>query len=401
MELSDDQKTIHDCIIDCIKNKRPLTTLGGYAGTGKTFLISQIRNTLEKENPKIQIAFVTFTGKASIVLYQKLGHLDESRHYIGTIHSLIYKPEVHWNNKLNRMVITKWIKTPKIDFDLIIIDEASMISKELLDDLQSYDINILAVGDHGQLPPVSEKTFSLMARPDYRLEKIHRQAEDNPIIKLSGIARNQGSIPFGIFSPSVMKLQRNDPKTWDLFNGINWGEDTIALCALNKSRVGFNEMIRKNLKFKGNDLYPGERIICLKNNKYSNIYNGQLGMLMLQNLEAPDILEVCVQMDGEQEIYNGLIYKKVFGKEQYDDVFNMPKDREKRLQSIIRNTNFKSLDFFDWGYCISVHKSQGSEWKRVVLFEERSYHWGPEYYSKWLYTALTRAQEKLMIISYD
>ena len=400
MDLSEDQKEIHDAIIDDIKTKRPLITLGGYAGTGKTTLISKIKETLEKDNPRIKIAFVTFTGKASLVLSQKIGFIDD-RHYCGTIHGLIYVPESHWNSKLNRMVITKWVLVPEIDYDFIIIDEASMVSKEIFEDLLSFNINILAVGDHGQLPPISSSHFNLMLKPNYKLEKIHRQAENNPIIKLSQMARNRETIPFGIFSPGIVKLPREDKRTWNLFNNIQWGEDTISLCALNSSRVKINDLIRKNMGFKDKELYPGERLLCLKNNRYSKIYNGQLGMLMLMNYEATDILEVCIQMDSQEEIYNGLIDKNIFGKEIYDDVFNVSKDKYKRIQSIIKNTIFKDIDYFDWGYCMSVHKSQGSQWKRVVLFEERSYYWDERYYAKWLYTGITRASERLMLISYD
>jgi len=117
--------------------------------------------------------------------------------------------------------------------------------------------------------------------------------------------------------------------------------------------------------------------------------------------ESPDILEACIQMDGEKELYNGLIYERVFGKESYDNIFNLPKDKYKKIQEAIKNTNFSYLDYFDWGYCITVHKSQGSEWKRVVLLEERAWNWPDSLYAKWLYTGITRASERLIIMSYD
>ena len=398
MELSQDQKQVHDAIIE---NKNPLVTIGGYAGTGKTFLISEIRKSLEKLNPKIYIAFVTFTGKAASVLKQKLGHINKYKHYIGTIHSLIYKPEFHYHEKLHKMIVTNWIKVEKIGYDIIIIDEASMISEELMKDLQSYKKPIIAVGDHGQLPPVADSPYNLMKNPDYKLEKIHRQSEGNPIIRLSEIARKYGSIKFGVYNNGIAKLPRRDNKTMDIFHNINWGEDVIVLCALNKTRVELNNSIRKKLNFDSNVPYPGERLICLNNNRESGIMNGQTGMLMLLSYETPEILEVCIQMDGVDNIYNGLIYYPVFGQEQYSEIFSCLKEKGKDFKKITRNTEFKHIDFFDFGYCISVHKSQGSEWKRVVLFEERSYFWDDEYYAKWLYTGLTRAQEKLLLISYD
>jgi exodeoxyribonuclease-5 len=401
LELTNEQQSIHDCVIDNIKTTNPLFTTGGFAGTGKTYLISEVRKTLEKNNPKLRIAFTTYTGKASSVLKKKLENIDKTKHFIGTIHSLIYRPEFHFNKQLNKMVITKWTKIEDLEYDLIVIDEASMVSEEILKDLQSFEIPIWAVGDHGQLPPVSDSPFCLMKEPDYKLETIHRQAEGNSIIGLSERARKQGSIQFGIYSSGVAKLPRRNKQTIQLFNDINWGDDVVVICGLNRTRVELNNRIRKNLKFNKPEPYVGERIICLRNNHESGIMNGELGTLLMLTYETPEILEICAQLDGVDGLYNGLCYYPIFGVEQYSDVFTDLKERGKDFKKILKNTNFRHVDFYDFGYAISCHKAQGSQWKRVVVFEERSYYWDDEYYSKWLYTAITRAEEKLILISYD
>ena len=406
MELSKDQKIVYDLIMDNIKNKSSLTTIGGYAGTGKTFLISKIRENLEKENLNIKIAFVCFTGKASLVLKQKLGKINEKNHYIGTIHSLIYKPEFRYSKKIKRMLIYNWIKVPKNDlnFDFIFIDESSMVSEEIFKDLKSYNIPILAFGDHGQLPPISNSFFNLMKDPDYKLEEIHRQSKENPIIKLAELARKYGKIPFGIFSSGVAKLNINDDRTMKLFYNIDFKEDVIVLCGMNKTRVELNNKIRENLGFSLPEPYPGERVICLRNNKSSGIFNGQLGTLLMLTYETKEILEVCIQMDGEEELFSGLIYYPMFGKEKYSDVFSILKEKdgkENKLQKITKNTEYDYVDFFDWGNIITVHKSQGSQWNRVILFEERNYYMDDLMYSKFLYTAITRSENKLLVIGYD
>ena len=112
-------------------------TIGGFAGTGKTFLISIIRNEIYNKWKRVNVAFVTFTGKASSVLSLKLEENNSifDSDSCSTIHSLIYKPELKYDLKTKKMVINRWIKKPKLDFDLIIIDEASMVNGQIWNDL--------------------------------------------------------------------------------------------------------------------------------------------------------------------------------------------------------------------------------------------------------------------------
>jgi ATP-dependent exoDNAse (exonuclease V) alpha subunit len=70
----------------------------------------------------------------------------------------------------------------------------------------------------------------------------------------------------------------------------------------------------------------------------------------------------------------------------------------KELSNYASDKGFPTIGFFDYGYCMSVHKSQGSEWQKVIVFEQRTKRWDDNYYAKWLYTAITRAKEKLFII---
>lgn len=374
-----------------------VTIIGGYAGTGKTTLICELRKQLHK-SLRMSVAFLTFTGKASSVLKSKL-IINNSLYpddYIGTIHGLIYKPETRWDRKLKTFVITGWkLRTrDEIYTDLFIIDEASMVSKTIWKDLIKFQKPIIAVGDHGQLPPIGDD-FNLMMEPDFKLTEIHRQALNSPIIKLSKFVREEGYIPSQIFSPEVFKLPWNSPHCQKIWNGIDFKEeDIIILCGFNTTRANLNYRIREKFNFKQKVPYPGEKIVCLKNNHHADIMNGQLGIVMWVMPEIDGLYRITVEVDGE--IYELLVAEKCFGEVQYT-MYDKP-GRKNNLEIYASAQGYRNVSFFDYGYVISVHKSQGAEWNRVILFEQRTKHWDDTYYAKWLYTGITRAREKLMII---
>jgi len=163
-ELSPDQNTCLDQIMSWwTDSKESLYTLGGFAGTGKSYLISVLRTKLEN----IKVAFCCYTGKATSVLNNKLKHNNSLRSSdkCSTIHSLIYTPDVDKNGD----VIGWKLRDNLDDYDLLILDEASMVSEDVFCDLESFGIPILAVGDHGQLPPVGGN-LNLMKDPQSKLE---------------------------------------------------------------------------------------------------------------------------------------------------------------------------------------------------------------------------------------
>jgi len=410
ISLTNDQQFVFEKIMGRLGYKQSSTkfspdfkyiTVGGYAGTGKTFLISIIRKEIFNHNKSLSVAFVTFTGKASSVLKIKLTENDSvfNHDYCGTIHSLIYKPELKYDKNLKRMVVFKWIKKEKLDFDLIFLDEASMVNKQLWEDLIGYKIPIIAVGDHGQLPPVGDQ-FNLIENPLYKLTEIKRQALDNPIIRLSQDVRTGKEIQYGFYdnnNKNVFKLSWNSIECKNIFNNLNYlDDDMIILCGLNKTRASINKMIRQKLCFNNVEPYPGERVVFLKNNYESGVLNGILGKVLFFTYEAKSIYNLSVLIDGYKDPYSGLVSDICFGKEQYDVMIDF---HDKKIKKVIKNSKFGTIDLCDWGYSISTHKSQGSEFKKVVCFVERSYYWDDEYMKKWLYTAVTRAKEKLFIIT--
>jgi ATP-dependent exoDNAse (exonuclease V) alpha subunit len=149
-----------------------ISAVVGYAGTGKTFLISILRKEIFDNWKTKNVAFVSFTGKAIHVMRTKLNESKSffQEDFCGTIHSFIYRPEMKYDKKTKKMIISKWIKKERDElrdlYDLIFVDEASMVSEMLWKDLSFYGIPMIAVGDHGQIPPVGDN-FNLMSNPQF------------------------------------------------------------------------------------------------------------------------------------------------------------------------------------------------------------------------------------------
>jgi exodeoxyribonuclease-5 len=382
-----------------------ISTIGGYAGTGKTHLIGQLRKEIKKNFFRMAVGFCTFTGKASSVLASKL-YAQEAilyNDYIGTIHRMIYKPKTRWDKKLKAHVIVGWTlaEPGTIPYDLIIIDEASMVSQEIWKDLTSFGISIIAVGDHGQLGPVGDDTFNLMKNPEHKLTEIRRQARDSFIIKLSEVARKQGTISDNtIFSrdPPVLKLHWDNPTCQNIWSKLVFDQNTMALCGLNMTRNYINRMVRKDLKYSKVEPYPGERIVCLRNNRELGVMNGQTATVyFLMPEKFNHTYRLTFQLDGSQDFTEAFVDGETFDQVTYT-IFS-DKERMKKLHKYATKNSLNGVNHFDYGYCISVHKSQGSEWDRIILFEQRNRYQNDEQYARWLYTGITRAKEKLLIIT--
>lgn len=396
--LSNQQKQLTDNIlheISCAAGIPFVYRVGGYAGTGKTFTLANARKEMYKLYPRSEVAFATFTGKASSVLRTKLIEQDAllPQDYVGTIHGLIYKPVTRYNFQLKKFVIVGWkLKEPgDVYFDHIFIDEASMISRDIWKDLLKFGKPIIAVGDHGQLPPVGESSFTLMKDPDFLLTEIHRQALNSPIIKLSQFIRDYGYIPFKIQSKDVIKLSWKTEKCQQIWDSITFDEKVICLCAFNASRANINDIIRKKHGHLKKQPYPGERIVCLQNNRMTGLMNGQIGTVLWMMPEKKGLYRITMYMDGEPDPFETIVSDKCFGQVEYG-MYDTKEKSEKFYKG-------NKIDMFDYGNCISVHKSQGSEWEKVVLFEQRTKRWDDKFYAKWLYTAVTRAKKKLLVIS--
>lgn len=385
--LSADKKIVLKQVLHWLElqtAKHPYLTIGGYAGTGKTTLLAVLRHLLNKKNPKLKVAFAAFTGKATRVLQNYLAEFDMlyPQDSISTIHSLIYSVVEN-----EQQQIVAWRKKERLKVDLIIIDEASMLDQEIWLDLLSYHIPILAVGDHGQLPPI-HGNFNLMKKPMLRLESIHRQEINNPIINLSIMARIEGLIPVGSYGPKVKKLAKSDPETAEqIENYLQMAdEDTIIVCGYNNTRLRLNQYLRTLKAFETAEPQTGDRVICLRNNHQKQIYNGMLGTIGRIRQIDDKFYEINVDFDDQDLTYEGLAVAKQFNSPTTISFNN----QDRHL--------LKKADLFDFAYALTVHKAQGSQAKRVIVFEERFKQMSDEDWRRWLYTAITRAEEELIII---
>lgn len=385
--LSDDQKQSLFSVLSWYRNnsaKKRFITLGGYAGTGKTTLIAIIRKELNKLQDNLKVGFASYTGKAARVLKNELSkqHVIYQKDTVGTIHSLIYSPIVN-----DREEIVGWQPKKKLDRDLIIIDEASMVDEMIWRHLLFYDVPIIVVGDHGQLPPI-KGSFNLMQQPQLRLEKIHRQAEKNPIIGLSIQAREHGMVRQGIYSDEVIKYNMSEYDGQEAMQELlrSYNNDTLILCGYNITRKKLNTHIRNVLGFESPMPMTGDRVICLRNNHRKQIFNGMIGTIVSISPADDDWFYAEIEMDDEHQTYKGLISAKQF---DTNSAMNFTANRAETMRG----------DLFDFGYALTVHKAQGSQAKRVILFEERFKQMTDDEWKRWLYTAVTRAEEELYIFA--
>lgn len=383
--LSEDQRHVFEKVLKWVttENQYQYVTIGGYAGTGKTTITAIIRNEIKRQRPDVKVAICSYTGKATRVLENKLRELDAfySTDSISTIHGLIYTPLENEDGQ-----IVGWEHKAEIEYDLIIIDEASMVNSNIWSDLLCYGKKILAVGDIGQLPPI-HGSFNLMEKPMLRLEQIHRQARDNPIIQLSIQARTTGKIEFGDYGNNVMKLPKTDGLARDIIEEVSYSDftETLLLCGYNKTRRNLNDTVRAYNDRRSPLPVRGDRVICLKNNHEKKIYNGMQGIIDFTDEHNEKWLYAKITMDEDAVPFLGLISKDQFVNQSS---LNFTKDRAKYLDG----------DLFDFGYALTVHKAQGSQANKVILIEERFKQMDDNAWKRWLYTAVTRAKEQLIII---
>lgn len=379
IQMTEEQKNAHDKIIDWwLSDPKEAMTLGGYAGVGKTVLISEIAKTIHEfkdaKRSEQSIAFCAYTGKAASVLRSKL--TVEDGDFCGTIHSLIYEPQLGEGG-----AIEGWTRKRFIDQDIIIVDEASMVSEEIFKDLQSFGKPILAVGDHGQLPPING-SFNLMEKPILRLEKIHRQAESSPIIKLSMVIRETGKMPNDFDGKEeVIMLQRNT--LGEIVANTYYGVAPLYICGFNSTRVIMNKIIRERMRISSHGPVKGDRMICLRNNRKAGIYNGQQGYLIkISESTSKETMNVSIMMD-DSFTFKGEVSKFQFGQKATPKTWDT-----NRLGNL-----------FDFGYCLTVWKCQGSESAGVVFIVERMPEMDDALFARFLYTGVTRAKSRLLIAS--
>lgn len=384
--LSPDQAAALRAIAAWYRSKSaPFMTLGGYAGTGKSTLVAYLRLKLREFDPDLRVAFCAYTGKAARVLQERLRdqRVPRKQDSVSTIHSLIY------TSGEGTAEAPVWTRKEALDRDLIIVDEASMVDEVIWKDLLSFGIPILAVGDHGQLPPVGS-SFNLMREPQIKLERIYRQAEGSPIIEVATLARTTGELPVREYGAGVRKLDRALPETGLMVQELleSWRPELLVLCGYNHTRVKLNAAIRGFKDMESAEPQSGDRVVCLRNNRTKKIYNGMIGRVVRCVPADAQWYEAEIELDGEDYRYAGYIWRGQFGAAETVKDAPVAPDGERG-------------DLWDFGYALTVHKAQGSQSPRVLVFEERFAKASEEDWRRWLYTAVTRAETELTIIGPD
>ncbi len=335
--------------------------LFGYAGTGKTTLARHLAEGVDGK-----VLFAAFTGKAAQVMRNK-GCQGAS-----TIHSLIYKPP---EGLTEQPSFELWDEAPASKAKLIIIDECSMVDAELGRDLKSFAVPLLVLGDPAQLPPIQGGGYFTDAEPDAMLTEVHRQARDNPIVRLSmDIRAGRRLVPGEYGETQVVTRDTLDPQ-----RVIDADQ---VLVGRNATRRAYNARLRLRRGFDGALPVAGDKLVCLRNNRRKGLLNGGLWLIKERPRPRRQILRMHLTSD---EAIGDRVVKVSVRPECFTGAIET-------LEWPMR----KKYDEFDYGYVLTVHKAQGSQWDNVVLFDE-SFAF-PESRERWLYTGVTRAAKRLTVV---
>jgi exodeoxyribonuclease V len=335
--------------------------LFGFAGTGKTTLARHIAEGVDGE-----VKYAAFTGKAALVMRNK--GCDGA----STIHSLIYRAR---ETRDEQPTFELWDDAPASKAKLIIIDECSMVDAELGRDLMSFGCPLLVLGDPAQLPPIQGGGFFTSAEPDAMLTEVHRQAQDDPIVRPSMDVREGRGIEVGAYGDTeVVHRSELDP--------ARVMQADQVLVGRNNTRRAYNMRIREKQDITDPLPVAGDKLVCLRNNRKKALFNGGLWRVKARAQSKSRIVTMRLVPDEE-------LAAKAVKVSVRSDCF------EGGIESIPWEQR-KPYDEFDFGYVLTVHKSQGSQWDDVVLFDESFAFQDSR--ARWLYTGITRAAKRLSIV---
>lgn len=390
MVLTDQQLTGLTIALQRYKAHERYTVISGYAGSGKSTLVKFLVAALQI--PEEEVVYACFTGKACNVLQQK-GNKN-----VSTLHRLLYEHRPKSDGTFFRLPL------PDIEpYKLVIVDECSMVSKDLIKQLLKHQVHVIFLGDPFQLPPINpEDDNHLLDNPHVFLSEIHRQAQESEIIRVSMDIR--AGRPLELLDGKDVKIIDKS----DLVEGMYMWADQI-LCAKNDTRIGINNHMRELLGREG-EPQEGDKVICLRNywdildNDGNPLINGTIGTLCnnyAQTLRYPsfingggtlNIIRTDIITETGSYFHDLMMDKKLIleGKKSLDQKTEWRLMKSESLSWMVPKE-------FTYGYAITTHKAQGSQFDKVLIFEE-NFPFGKEEHQRWLYTAVTRAADKCVIV---
>lgn len=389
MELTSKQEQGLKIAIDKYKNHERYTCISGYAGTGKSTLVKFIISALDVDED--DVCYAAYTGKAAQVLLKK-GNKN-----VSTLHKLLYKSYPRPDGSFLRLPVDE------VPYKIVIVDEVSMAPRNLMKLLFTHkNVHVICLGDPFQLPPVDkDEDNHLLDNPHIFLDEVMRQAQESEIIRVTMDIRNHK--PLSLMNGNEVKILTKA----DLSTGMmQWADQMLV--GTNQMRVALNNQMRELLG-RGDAPEDGDKVICLRNywsilaENEDPLVNGTIGYLQ-------DSFESFNQLPwkmGGQRIYTiqgnflsdgGALYKNLDMDKKLILTGEKSLDWKTtwKLNSNPRTSMLVPLEF-TYGYAITGHKAQGSEWDKVLVVEEK-FPFAKEEHARWLYTCATRASEKLVLL---
>jgi Mesyanzhinovviridae Dda-like helicase len=392
--------------------------LFGYAGTGKTSLARRAADALGVAGETL---YAAFTGKAAYVL--------RSKSCVGaqTIHSLIYQPAERTRERLNRLqallaaaedatereeltaeIASETANLSRVSFtlnaasdlaaaELLILDEASMVNAEIGQNLESFGVPILVLGDPMQLPPVEGQGYFTEHRPDTLLDEIHRSEAGSPVTQVATAIRNSapGDSRFGVHGPNGHSGRFSYVNADDLLN-----YDQVIV-GTNRTRWNVIHFIRGRRGFPAGRPVAGDRIIVLANNSDVGVFNGQQWSVESCQ-EAPPVPDgtggtrpsgrFILQVVGDRPAKDAESERRVLT--VWSRGFVQAGDKETR--DVVNAGRRGGMATATFAQAITCHKSQGSQWNHVLVIDEARVF--KDMARRWLYTAATRAARQIVIV---
>lgn len=372
-DLSADQaKAIND--IRLAVQRKPVSTFVGPAGSGKTTLMQVI---VDEQSASREVTLLCPTGKAASVLTAKTGRQAQ------TIHRALYGRAKEHGGSLHFTDP----RPPCQPGGLVVCDEASMVGVKLGEDLERQVAKvrgkILYVGDKEQLPPVNESWAADFANPDAELTEVHRQARGSAILSLATAIRTRR--PFDGWRDDCA-MSDADPVAW-LVDRIRADIDATLICYTNATRHAANNLIREALG-RRHAIERGDLIVCRTNNAQAGMFNGELARVTWARQGLNDCIEVRLDNGTLTQVHPAVLSGVL------------------AYQQFTRNMNRRHRDNYlhaEYGYCLTAHSSQGSQWEEVGFMREPAFgalkQREPDTARRLAYTAVTRAAKRLLLFS--